>query len=128
MNNIGLILKKLRLESKLSWNEITTQMKDTHNIDIAQNTIYGYENNHRMPNADVFLALCQIYNCDDLFFEFGLTEKPNHLIYSKDEKQIIENYRNLEDTNKTFIKKALDVNWLNVFTRIGYIIYTKTEI
>lgn len=110
MNNIGLILKKLRLESKLNWLEITTTMKEKYNIDIAQSTIYGYENNHRIPNADVFLALCQVYKCDDVLYEFGLTESSNHSNYSNDEKKIIENYRNLESTNKSFIKKALDVN------------------
>ena len=59
-DTIAAILKQLRNESHISVKQAVTLLK-SYDIDIASKTIYGYESGLSMPNADVFLALCQIY-------------------------------------------------------------------
>ena len=59
-DTIAAILKQLRNESHISVKQAVALLKN-YDIDIASKTIYGYESGLSMPNADVFLALCQIY-------------------------------------------------------------------
>lgn len=108
-NNIGITLKKLRVNSKKNWHYITSKLKEQFSLDIAQSTIYGYENGHSIPNADVFLALCQIYNCQDVLYEFGYTDERNKYLLSNEEERVICNYRTLDDSGQKIIKKALDI-------------------
>lgn len=62
--NIASTLKELRTASKLSAKEVSERLT-IYNITISTKTLYGYESGLSMPNADTFLALCKIYNCEN---------------------------------------------------------------
>ncbi len=62
-NNIASMLKQLRYTSHVSVKQAASRLKQ-YDIDISPKTIYGYESGLSMPNADVFVALCQIYHSD----------------------------------------------------------------
>ncbi len=62
-NNIASTLKRLRYASHVSVKQAASRLKQ-YDIDISPKTIYGYESGLSMPNADVFVALCQIYDTD----------------------------------------------------------------
>lgn len=84
--NIASFLKQLRKTSGLSANEVVARLKN-HNIGISSKTLYGYESGLSMLNADVFVALCRIYKCDNPMDIFGTPS------ISPSEQDIIEKYR-----------------------------------
>ncbi|MCR5521282.1 MAG: helix-turn-helix domain-containing protein [Lachnospiraceae bacterium] len=60
--NVALMLKKMRKESGFSSSDVVAAL-ERKGINIAIKTLYGYENGVSMPNADIFMELCAIYNC-----------------------------------------------------------------
>lgn len=97
---ISNLLKQLRKTSGLAANEVAEKLKK-YNIDISYRTLYGYESGLSMPNADVFVALCRIYKCDnpmDIFGGFSL---------SPSETDMIEKYRNLDNRGRKIVDSVL---------------------
>lgn len=78
-STIATILKQLRKSSRLSVKQASIQLKQ-YGIDIASKTLYGYESGISMPNADVFVALCKIYQSG----ESGGSLPPS-AVYGRDE-------------------------------------------
>ena len=72
--NIASTLKELRAISKLSAKEVSERLT-LYNINISTKTLYGYESGLSMPNADTFLALCKIYNCENPLQIISATKK-----------------------------------------------------
>lgn len=98
---ISNLLKQLRKTSGLAANEVAEKLKK-YNIDISYRTLYGYESGLSMPNADVFVALCRIYKCDnpmDIFGGFSL--RPS-------ETDMIEKYRDLDDHGQAIVNMVLE--------------------
>lgn len=103
------ILKKLRIDNNLSVDSVSEKLKK-YNINIKPKTIYNYENKISMPNADIFLALCEIYNCIDIFNTFGM--KDNKVIQSKKSKKediYLTNYKKLNPERKKRIDKFIKI-------------------
>lgn len=88
-SNISALLKQLRKTSSYSVNDVVEQLKN-YGIEISSKTLYGYESGLSMPNADAFVALCKIYNCDNPMDIFG-----GHSVDVK-ETSLIEKYRLLD--------------------------------
>lgn len=100
-NNISALLKQLRKTSSYSANEVVEQLKK-YNIEISAKTLYGYESGLSMLNADVFVALCKIYNCDNPMDIFG---KPS---FDVTEIKLLEKYRVLDSHGKEMVDFTLD--------------------
>ena len=99
--NIAMLLKQLRKTSSYSVNEVIGKLK-SYNIDISAKTLYGYEGGTSMPNADMFVALCRIYNCDNpIDFLNGSSLRT-------DEQRIIEKYRDLDDHGREMVDFTLE--------------------
>lgn len=99
--NIAMLLKQLRKTSSYSVNEVIDKLK-SYNIDISAKTLYGYEGGTSMPNADMFVALCRIYNCDNpIDFLNGSSLRT-------DEQRIIEKYRDLDDHGREMVDFTLE--------------------
>lgn len=98
---IASFLKQLRKTSGLSVNEVTELLKD-FKINISTKTLYGYESGLSMPNADIFVALCRIYKCDNPMDIFG-----NPSIAPTD-NWLIEKYHALDEHGKKHIDYELD--------------------
>lgn len=54
------ILKAKRKQLKLSVKYVIEQLHQ-YDLDISDKTLYSWESGHRQPDADSFLALCDIY-------------------------------------------------------------------
>ncbi|MCD7882485.1 MAG: hypothetical protein LUI87_02085 [Lachnospiraceae bacterium] len=98
--NIANCLKQLRKTSAYSANEIV-EMLTEYDINISAKTLYGYESGLSMPNADVFVALCRIYKCDNPMDIFG------GISLSSPEVALIEKYRSLDQVGRKHVDTVI---------------------
>lgn len=107
-NNIGEILKEYRKANKYTVNEVSDLLKQ-QNFIAAPKTIYGWESNRSLPDADTLLTLCKIYNIEDILKTFGYLKTPNEKIYLTDfERDMIIKYRKHPQMHSA-IHKLLDI-------------------
>lgn len=57
--DIASTIKQRRKELGMSVAELVDHLKSA-GVVVAKQTVYGWENGHRQPDADTFIALCQI--------------------------------------------------------------------
>ncbi|MEZ3506276.1 MAG: helix-turn-helix domain-containing protein [Lachnospiraceae bacterium] len=101
---IANFLKQLRKTSGLSVDEVIEGLQK-YGIMISTKTLYGYENGTSMLNADVFVALCRIYKCDNPMDLFGNTSiKPPEI-------GMMEKYRALDPHGKEMVDFTLQKEW-----------------
>ena len=113
-DTIAAILKQLRNESHISVKQAVALLKN-YDIDIASKTIYGYESGLSMPNADVFLALCQIYrsgrdNARNTAAEAGLEHPEKNTTDTdtiEDAISFLNDYQMLDAFGKDIVQKIL---------------------
>ncbi len=60
------LLKDKRLELGLTGLEVVQRLKQQYDIDLSDKTLYGYERAVSSPNIPLFLALCRIYEIEDV--------------------------------------------------------------
>lgn len=104
MNNIGDKLKELRESNGLTRKEAVDKLKAL-GIDISDKTLYGYESGRNSANADMFLALCKIYNCTNIMSTFS--DSIDDVLFTNYEWRIIEKYRNLDDPGRIHVDTVL---------------------
>lgn len=103
--NIGSKMKELRESQGLTRKEAVEKLKPL-GIDISDKTLYGYESGRNSANADMFLALCKIYNCNNIMETFSSTVEK--VLFTNDEWQIIEKYRSLDEQGKKTVDYILE--------------------
>lgn len=103
---LGNRLKNLREESKKSAKEVSAELSEM-GFSVSDKTIYGYESGIRMPNADVFMAMCQIYNCTNIL-EIFKNIKVDYSVPDDHEWSIIEKYRTLDDYGTDMVDTVLE--------------------
>lgn len=108
MNNIGDTLKKLREETGLKGNEVVERLKGL-GIEISVKTLYGYESGRNSTNADMFLALCQIYKCQNIMEVFS--NSSDDVLFTNKEWEMIEKYRKLDSHGKEMVDFTLLKEW-----------------
>lgn len=107
---IGNKLKELRNSSGYSVEQVMGILEKNYNILVRPNTVYGYENGRTSPDVDLFLALCKIYGCRDILFEFGYTDiKEIFNIHNSEESEVLKRYRKLPEDSKDMIRGALGI-------------------
>lgn len=104
---LGEILKELRKDSGLTAKDVSDKLKEI-GFNISDKTLSGYENGIRMPNADLFMALCKIYNCKNILETFAYVNA-DYSIPTDAEWEIIERYRELDGTGQDNVKMALHI-------------------
>lgn len=105
MKNIGETLKKLRERNGLTRKEAVEKLIGL-GIEISDKTLYGYESGRNSANADMFLGLCKIYNCNNIMEEFSGTAED--VLFTNSEWKLLEGYRNLDDHGKKTVDIAVD--------------------
>ncbi len=88
---ISEVLKRLRLKSGLTADEVGKL------VGKSGKTVNGWENSRSQPDAEIFLKLCDIYNVDDILYEFKeiINEvKKIKFNLTPHEKNVIIAYRN----------------------------------
>ena len=99
MCSIGEKLRILREKNNLTRKEAVIKLHHL-GIDISDKTLYGYESGRNSANADMFLALCRIYNCRNIASEFSDTMD-----------EILEKYRTLDNHGKEMVDLVLTKEW-----------------
>lgn len=108
-DNLGSKLKELRKASSLTAKEVSVRLKEA-GFEISDKTISGYETGIRMPNADVFMALCEIYDCKNILETFK-DIKVDYSIPSDSEWKMIEKYRFLDPHGSKVVDLVLDAEY-----------------
>ncbi|MCI9610446.1 MAG: helix-turn-helix transcriptional regulator [Eubacterium sp.] len=115
-STIASILKQLRKSAKLSVKQASDQLKQ-YGIDIASKTLYGYESGLSMPNADVFVALCNIYHCGEtgsiLSSSSALSEHAtqNEFAQNKitqDEITLLNDFKTLDSFGQALVRQVME--------------------
>lgn len=106
--NIGEKLKALRVSNNMTRKDVADKLKE-FNIDISDKTLYGYESGRSSANADMFLALCKVYRCNNIMETFSNTV--DDVLFTNDEWQLIEKYRDLDDHGKEMVDFTLEKEW-----------------
>ncbi len=91
VESLGAILKELRKRKKLTAKETVDKLSSL-GYEISEKTISGYETGIRMPNADVFMALCTIYDCKNILEMFSFINA-DYSIPTDSEWEMVEKYR-----------------------------------
>lgn len=127
--NIAELLSHLRKEAKLTLKEVARQAVE-RGIPISFKTISGYEKGRSIPNADIFLALCDIYGSknpvEDLKKLSGEIYETESGITAKEEKHL-ERYRKLDKYGKKAVdtilalesERSINVNHTKKKSKIG---------
>lgn len=93
------ILKTKRKQLKLSVKYVIEQLHQ-YDLDISDKTLYSWESGHRQPDADSFLALCDIYGITS-FKEIEKSPAPAEAdTGDKRLNGIIQNYHQLNEAGK----------------------------
>ena len=81
-------LKELRQNSGLTADEVGAK------IGKSGKTVNAWENNRGQPDAEILIALCDIYEVDDILKEFRVDKVSAHTFTLSDhEKEVIIAYR-----------------------------------
>ncbi len=105
MSNIGNILKRLREENGFTGKEVVEKLKKL-GVEISDKTLYGYESGRNSTNADMFLALCQIYKCQNIMEVFS--DSVDDVLFTNKEWEYIEKYRSLDPHGQETVSYILD--------------------
>lgn len=102
--DIGEKLKQLREANGMTRKDVADKLK-AFGIDISDKTLYGYESGRNSANADMFLALCQIYKCNNIMETFS--SSVDNVLFTNDEWKMIEQYRILDNHGKEMVDFTL---------------------
>ena len=102
----GETLRSLREREKLSVKEVIEKLK-MYGLNITDKTLYSYESDKRASSADMLLALCQIYNCNNILETFAGLE-PDYSIPDDSEWKLIEKYRLLDSSGKNTVDAVIE--------------------
>lgn len=105
---IGKTLHKLRVQSRLSANDVSLILKEQYNIEMNHRTLFNYEKGRSSPDIDRFLCLCMVYGCTDILYEFGYADSPrSHLEPDNESYELLNKYHALPESGKDLIRGAL---------------------
>ena len=71
---IGVTLAELRRAKKFMQKDVSSKLSG-YGIDVSAKTIYNWEKGLALPNANQFLALCDILDVDDVLWQFSEIHK-----------------------------------------------------
>ena len=88
-------LKELRGKSQLKIKDVR-ELLSKRGINVAENTLYGYENKVSTPTVNIFLALCDIYQVTNILSEFGygddvIPDVPAVVLFDQPIIKLVEN-------------------------------------
>ena len=91
---VGKRLKMLRNKAGYSAAKACEKLKELYQLEISVNSLDAYESDRRLPNIQVFFALCELYGCNDIsgFFEVSANAKTKTKITLEDfgPKELVE--------------------------------------
>lgn len=93
-----------RREKKLSGQEVSDKLK-MYGIDISKTTIWGYEKGVSGPTVPTFIALCRIYEVEDVIAEVRV--KQDNINLRAREKELLDYFRQASPEAQDLVLKML---------------------
>lgn len=87
---VAAFLYDKRREKQMTGQEVSDKLK-MYGIDISKTTIWGYEKGVSGPTVPTFIALCKIYEVDDVIEE--VKKKPVSEKLNRQEKLLLDYFR-----------------------------------
>ncbi len=87
---VAAFLYDKRREKQMTGQEVSDKLK-MYGIDISKTTIWGYEKGVSGPTVPTFIALCKIYEVDDVIEE--VKQKPVSEKLNQQEKLLLDYFR-----------------------------------
>lgn len=87
---VAAFLYDKRREKQMTGQEVSDKLK-MYGIDISKTTIWGYEKGVSGPTVPTFIALCKIYEVDDVIEE--VKQKPVSEKLNRQEKLLLDYFR-----------------------------------
>lgn len=106
-SNVANLLKLKRKNSGLSVKTVKEKLSDL-GIAVAEKTIYGWESGQRQPDADTFMALCNLYGVKS-FSEIENAPAMTAEALDADDIIILEYFHTLSSDQKSFLLAVLQV-------------------
>lgn len=112
-------LKSLRVSLGCPAKHVTEMLK-TYGFNISEKTLYGYESGLSMPNADIFIALCKVYECRNpmaLFEDIYSSDYDEDLLdlayqlNDEGREKLLDYAHDLISSGK-YIKKVTRISWM----------------
>lgn len=100
-SKVSAILKEKRKGLSLSVKTVLDELR-LYGVDISDKTLYGWESGHRQPDADTFLALCQIYGIETLK---GIKNAPS---ISDEAMRLAKDYDGLDSHGQRMVRLVAD--------------------
>lgn len=89
---IASLLKDRRMQMDMKGPEVVQKLKSFYDIELSDKTLYGYENGVSSPNIPTFLALCKIYEIDDVMDALGQSKSRRRTL-SVTEERLVQYFR-----------------------------------
>ena len=86
------MLRDKRLERGLKGSDVVQMLKREYDIELSDKTLYGYETGYSSPNIPTFLALCRLYEVEDLAAALEHS-KPRRRTLTATEEKLIQYFR-----------------------------------
>ena len=86
--NIAKVLKESRKKCNLTIADVVSTLKEC-SIDVADKTVYGWENGRAQPDLASLLVLCDLYHIHNILDKFGYTASSSGDL-STEERLIME--------------------------------------
>ena len=122
------VLKAKRKELKLSVKYVIEQLRQ-YNIDISDKTLYSWESGHRQPDADSFLALCDVYGITS-FKEIEKSPAPAETDTGDQRLDgIIQNYHQLNEAGQQQLAdQAESLTYIPKYKKCNSVSEEETEV
>lgn len=101
---IAALLRDRRRDMGLTGGEVVQKLK-AYNINISPKTLWGYENENSSPPVPTFIALCKIYEVEDVVSE--VKEKPVNEKLNYREKLLLDYFRQASPEAQDLVLKML---------------------
>lgn len=97
---VSIQLKTQRKDAGLSVKEVVSKLS-IYGINISEKTYYGWENGARTPDADEFIALCQIYGVS------SIAELNNPATLTREERDLLSSYSKLDTWARNTVRAVI---------------------
>lgn len=87
---VAAFLYDKRREKKMTGQEVSDKLK-MYGIDISKTTIWGYEKGVSGPSVPTFIALCKIYEVEDVISEVHAQQ--DNIQLKRREKELLDYFR-----------------------------------
>ena len=101
---VAAFLRDKRLEKKMTGQEVSDKLK-MYGINISKTTIWGYEKGVSGPTVPTFIALCRIYEVEDVIAEVRV--KQDNINLRAREKELLDYFRQASPEAQDLVLKVL---------------------